>query len=301
MRFLQPLVYVDAIARAGSIRRAAETLSITSTALNRRVLALEEELGAPLFERLPGGVRLSAAGELFLHHARRELAEMRRLRSRIDDLSGERRGHVAVGCGQALMHSRMPRLIAGYHEAHPGVTFGVRVCTREDASASLESFAVDLAAVFEPVESDNVETIARAPQPVRLTCRHDHPLVGGPDDAVALDDCFDWPMALPTPGNGVRHLLERRAAKLGRPLPLAIESDSVVLLERVLLDGDAISFQIPVGLDPDALAGRLVHRRLGDRDLPVGTLRVLRLRGRTLPVPAARFAERLRDELESGG
>ena len=45
MRHLTPLHYIDAIVRAGSIRKAAETLAITSTALNRRVLALEEELG----------------------------------------------------------------------------------------------------------------------------------------------------------------------------------------------------------------------------------------------------------------
>ena len=54
-RQLAPLTFIEAIARAGSIRKAAETLSITSTALNRRVLALEDELGVQIFERLPRG------------------------------------------------------------------------------------------------------------------------------------------------------------------------------------------------------------------------------------------------------
>ncbi len=300
MRFLQPLVYVDAIARVGSIRRAAETLAITSTALNRRVLALEEELGAPLFERLPGGVRLSAAGELFLHHARRELGEMERLRERIDDLAGERRGHVNLACGQALMHALMPRLVGAYRAAHPAVTFRVSICTRNDASVALQSYAADLAVVFEPDPSDGVETLARLPQPVRVLCRDDHPLVGGRSGEVSLDECFDWPMALPTEGNGVRGLLEARASRLGRRLPLVIESDSALLLQRILLDGDAISFQIPIGLDDPSFAGRLVHRAVAARDLPVGEVRVLQLKGRTLPVPAARFAERLREELQAG-
>ena len=44
MRHLLPLQYIDAVARTGSIRRAAETLNLTSTALNRRILAMEEEL-----------------------------------------------------------------------------------------------------------------------------------------------------------------------------------------------------------------------------------------------------------------
>ena len=49
---LKPLTYLIEVARIGSIRKAAEALAITPSALNRRILALEEELGAPIFERL---------------------------------------------------------------------------------------------------------------------------------------------------------------------------------------------------------------------------------------------------------
>ena len=49
-------IYLDAVARAGSIRKAAEKLHVASTALNRMILELEEQAGTPLFERLPRGV-----------------------------------------------------------------------------------------------------------------------------------------------------------------------------------------------------------------------------------------------------
>ena len=62
MKHLLPLTYVDAVSKAGSIRKAAETRD-HSTALNRRILAMEEELGVPIFERLARGVRLTTAGE----------------------------------------------------------------------------------------------------------------------------------------------------------------------------------------------------------------------------------------------
>ncbi len=55
MRHLTQLRYIDVVAREKSIRQAADKLAITSTALNRRILALEEELGTPLFERCPAG------------------------------------------------------------------------------------------------------------------------------------------------------------------------------------------------------------------------------------------------------
>ena len=103
MKHLLPLTYIDAVTKAGSIRKAAETLAITSTALNRRILAMEEELGVPIFERLPRGVRLTTAGEILIHHIREQLTDMERVKSQIADLTGERRGHVSIACSQALL------------------------------------------------------------------------------------------------------------------------------------------------------------------------------------------------------
>jgi DNA-binding transcriptional LysR family regulator len=103
---MRQLSYIESIAKAGSIRKAAETLAITSTALNRRVLALEEELGEPVFKRPPRSVRLSTAGGLLLHHIRRQLSEYEKLKSQIVDLSGERQGHVRLNEVQVLARVR---------------------------------------------------------------------------------------------------------------------------------------------------------------------------------------------------
>ena len=108
MKHLLPLKYIDAVADAGSIRQAAERLAITSTALNRRVIAMEEELGVPIFERLPRGVRLSTAGEILVHHIRSQISDFERVKSQIADLSGERRGHVSIACSQALLPYFLP-------------------------------------------------------------------------------------------------------------------------------------------------------------------------------------------------
>ena len=67
------LQYIDEIARCGSIRKAAQRLNVASSAVNRQILALEEEFGAPLFERLPRGLRLTAAGEMCVEHIREVL------------------------------------------------------------------------------------------------------------------------------------------------------------------------------------------------------------------------------------
>jgi len=88
MRHQLPLKYLDTVARVGSIRKAAEQLAITSSALNRRIIAMEKDLGVPLFDRVAKGVRLNAAGELVIHHIRTQLADMDRVKSQIHDLQG---------------------------------------------------------------------------------------------------------------------------------------------------------------------------------------------------------------------
>ena len=81
MRHTLPLIYFEAVAKSGSIRAAAEELAITASALNRRIISMEEELGVELFERHANGVRLNIAGEVFIQHARRQLADLERVRS----------------------------------------------------------------------------------------------------------------------------------------------------------------------------------------------------------------------------
>ena len=109
MRHLRFLRYVDEVARAGSIRKAAEQLHVTASAVNRRVMDLEDELGAPLFERRPRGVRLTAAGELFVRYIREQSGDVERMKSQIEDLKGLRRGTVRIACSQALALDFLPR------------------------------------------------------------------------------------------------------------------------------------------------------------------------------------------------
>ena len=95
MRHLRFLRYVDEVARAGSIRKAAEVLHVTASAVNRRIMDLEEELGAPLFEQRPRGVRLTAAGELFVRYIREQTGDVERMKSQIEDLKGLRAARCA--------------------------------------------------------------------------------------------------------------------------------------------------------------------------------------------------------------
>lgn len=291
MRHLVTYRYVDEVAKAGSIRGAAETLAITPSALNRRILALEDELGVPVFERLPRGVRLSTAGELLIHHIRRQLTDTERLKSQLADLSGVRRGNVSVACSQALLPYFLPAQIERYRSQHPAVTFGVFVRDREAAENALMDYSADVALVFEPVKLADFHTLLTVKQPIHAIMSSSHPLARR--KTVPLGECFQYPIALPALPYGVRSLIEAAAKRLDIRLAPDIQADSFEFLRSIAAKERVISFQIEIGLPREFVDDGTTHRPVAARDLPPGTLHLAQLRGRTLPVAAARFADQL--------
>lgn len=296
MRHLQSFRFVDLVARTGSIRSAAQSLAITPSALNRRILALEEELGVAIFERLPRGVRLSTAGEILIHHIRLQISDMARVKSQIADLSGVRRGHVSIACSQALLPYFLPQQIAEYRKQHPGVTFGVHLRDRAAAEQALTDHSADLALVFEPVRLAEFQTLVTVRQVVHGVMAAKHPLAG--KKTLRLRDCLQYPIALPTARYGVRHLLEAGVLRSSLKLEPVVESDSFEFLRNYALSEGLVSFQIPIGLaDPSTLEG-VIARPLDSRDAPIGLLYVGQLKNRILPVAVARFATQIVGELQ---
>src|SRR3977135_4235702 len=150
MRHLRFLRYVDEVARAGSIRKAADVLHVTASAVNRRIMDLEDELGTPLFERRPRGVRLTAAGEVFVSYLRAQDGGGAGRKSQIEDLKGMRRGTVRIACSQALALDFLPREIGQFRKQHPLVAFDVKVFDHERAMSALAGYEGDLVAVVVP-------------------------------------------------------------------------------------------------------------------------------------------------------
>ncbi|WP_298932786.1 LysR family transcriptional regulator [uncultured Ramlibacter sp.] len=288
-------VYLDAVARAGSIRKAAERLHVASTALNRKILEIEEEAGTPLFERLPRGVRLTAAGELLVAAVRRSIADLRSAGSQIEQLRGLVRGTVRVGCAESVATDFIPNAIAHYQESHPGVQFQVLSGVTGQLVAALLRDDVELVMVHDPQPSDALRVLTALPQTLCAMLRPDHPLAGR--ESLRLADCAGYPLALGDSSFGSRRLIDAVCAQSRITLQVALEASSVQTLKEFTLRSGAISFQFEIGTRREARRGELLTLPLRDRAF-AGSQLVLATRvGRVLPMATTHFLEGLVAEL----
>ena len=296
MNHLRFLNYVDEVARVGSIRQAADRLHIAPSAVNRRILDLEEELGTPLFERLPRGVRLTTAGELFVAYIRSRAAQLEQVRSEIEDLQGLRRGNVRLVASQALAPVFLPRMVADFRASHPLVDVQVHFGDHLQALKSLRNFETDLALVFNLAPDADIARIAEIEQKLVATMHRTHPLAQRSD--LRLRDCVDYPLVLPVRDICGRQLLDQFLALNAIKLRPVVESNNFEFIRGYLRYEQAISFQIAVGAVIEG--DDLVARDITDRGFPRGQLVLASLRSRQLPVISHAFAADLMAALQSG-
>ena len=230
MKNLQIYAYVDAIARTGSIRKAATEFSITPSALNRRLLALEDELKVKIFERIGNGMRLNQAGEIIVTLFRSQLSEINNLKSQLADFSGLKRGQISIICSQALLPYFLPTQIDQFQDKLPDIKFNINVGDGEKAISYLRDFKSDLALIFEPVRSNYIETISTISQPIQAVMSPEHPL--SKFKSINLADCLKYPLALPPSPYAVREILETAAAEESLDLNPTVEAESYIFLHN---------------------------------------------------------------------
>lgn len=116
---LRHLRYFVGVGEEQHFGRAAERLHIAQPALSRQIQDLEKEIGVLLFERLPRGVRLSAAGRLFLEDSRRILAEVQEATRRAEQAARGLSGTLRVGFVESISwHGIVPESFRRFRHKH---------------------------------------------------------------------------------------------------------------------------------------------------------------------------------------
>jgi len=134
---LRQLRYFVAVAEEQNLSRAAVRLHLSQPPLTRQIRQLENDLGARLFERNSRGVELTEAGSLFLNDARNILDMISRAADRARSAHEGQIGRLDVAVFGSVMFGRLPRLLAKFRSAHPGVELVVHTMNKGDQIEAL--------------------------------------------------------------------------------------------------------------------------------------------------------------------
>ena len=129
-------------AEEGALTRGAARQHLSLAAASSRIKALEEQAGVALFQRQARGVRLTPAGDAFLHHARGVLRQTEQLSAELQEYGGGLRGHLRVFANTTAVMDFLPELLPAFMAAHPKINIDLQEKPNGDiARAVLEAEA----------------------------------------------------------------------------------------------------------------------------------------------------------------
>ncbi len=257
------LRYADQVARSGSIQKAARELHVAASAINRQILKLEDELGVPLFERLPRGMQLTASGEAVITMVRRWGQDERRLVADVRRIQGVHQGHVSLVAMDSLSTSVLPRLVGQLSAQHPLVSLSIELATPDDAEAALMGGKADLAAIFNLAPRRELLVLWKADLPLGCVVAPGHPLA--PLGSVSFQEATVHPVALQSRALTIRRYLEAQYSWLFQAPRRFVESNSLQLVKQLAMAGQHVMFTSELDAAAELADGRLVFVPIRDK------------------------------------
>ena len=275
-RFLR---YFMAVGRLGSIRKAADELHVSASAIDRQILNAEAQFGMPLFERLPTGLRLTAAGEVLMAAGGRWQKGLSELRAQIQDLQGLKRGHVDIAIIDALTKGHVPVTIEAVQRQYPGISVGIQVMGSDAIRTVIAKGEVDFGICFEPQSLRDLTVRAFAEVALGFVSRPGDPLAAL--DAARFSACAGLPMIMPAPPLAVHQQVAVLEATTQLPVERKAASNNIQAIISLVLQGVGTGLLTSLDVASEVAAGQLCFTRITDPVLKPMTLALCTATSRT--------------------
>lgn len=280
-RFLR---YFIAVGRLGSIRKAADELNVSASAIDRQILNVEAELGMPLFERLSTGLRLTAAGEIMMAAGGRWQKNLAEVRAQIEDLRGLKRGHVDIAVIDALAKGYIPEAIHALKGRYPGITVGVKVLANDDVRRAILQGDVDFGIFFDPQSYREINVRAFVDVVLGFITPADHGFAARRD--ARFTACAGLPLVLPSPSLAVYQQIAALEGATGVDLDRAVTSDNIQMIISLVRQGAGVGILTSLDVATEVERGLLAFTRISDPMLRPMTLALCTASVRTLSYAA---------------
>lgn len=259
---LTQLEFFLKVIEEGSFSKAADRVYRTQPAVSIAVKRLEEEVGAPLFDRSQKTPTLTEAGEIIYEHARQILALREQAREKVKELKTLQHGRVRIGANESTTLYLLPHIILVYRQKHPKVKVEISRHVSANLPREILDRNVDFALMaYEPNDRD-LEAFPILKDELVLISSPKHPLAGR--EFVNVKDLGNESFIAHNVKSQSRVKVIEAFAKHHTPLNITLELATIETIKRFV--------QLKIGL---AFVPRMCVRE----ELERGTLAAIPVRG----------------------
>jgi len=285
------LQYLYEAARLGSMRAAADLLTVAASSISRQIAQLEAEFGTALIEHGSRRIKLTEAGRLLIEYHESQLARWEIFEERLSDLKGLRTGRVSLAIGEGFVGEPLCALMNRFVRRHSGLQVDVRILasSSEVARLVIEDEA-HLGLAFHTGDDPRIRVVRSMSQPLCAVMVPTHALAGRA--TLSLGDLVRHPMCLPESSFRTRQILKEIELAEQVALQPSVNSNSIALLKSLLLCGEMCTLLPLLAVTEEVERGELVAIPLNEAALPVTSVHLISRLGRRLaPAPLSLMEE----------
>lgn len=240
----------------------------------------EEVFGLPLFERMPTGLRLTAAGELVLAASHRWAADYDRLQAQLDDLVGLRRGHVRIGVIDALAKGFLATEAKRLRDEFPGFSIDIQVLDNIEAPNAILAGDVDFALMLNPRVSRDIVVRGRRDVVLGFVTLTSHPFAGR--GQLRFNACTDVDMVCPREPLAIAEQVRTLEATTAVQLRAVASSNNIQVIKSLVAEGVGVGILSSIDVMSEVSGGELAFTPIAETAAPTNTLALCVARARQL-------------------
>lgn len=248
------------VAKTGSISKAAHELMVTPPAITMQVKQLEETVGIKLLVREGNSIQPTRAGQEVYVKAERIFQEIHETESFLEDMSTSKRGELRIGCPEMPATHPVPRLIAEFKTAYPGIKIIVDQGSDAEIAKSVEDRRNELVVVWPGPNTGRMKVKVIGKEELVLIASSTS--TRAPGSEMSIRDLAEIPLILKKEGSATREVVIEYLRKFRVHPNVASESSNVAVIKEMVRQDNGVAF---------------VKRDAVEKEVGEGSLKIVRI------------------------
>ena len=240
------LKYIIEVSNCQSIRLAAKKLHISSSAINRRIIDLENQLGIKIFDRTTSGVTPTEAGKILIAHFSQTLENASYALSDIEKLKTESRHAMHLAGAHSIWHLYV-ELLEDYYAHYPDSYLSFNSVVTDVALDMVRSKQAELGVFFVSSNPERLKVVSKISMPLYVLVNPKDQLATRA--SITIDELCDYPLILPDSSWPVRTILDDVFTKGGYKPNIASSTNTPDIIISAIQNQKWVGVQSKVGLD----------------------------------------------------